>query len=312
MNAAGPRSDVTPSYLRSNGIGLHAAAAGPPDGPLVVLLHGFPEFWYGWRHQIAALAAAGLRILAPDQRGYNLSDKPAGIAAYRLDRLADDVLGLAESLGRARFAVVGHDWGGVVAWRLAGRNPERISRAAVLNAPHPATLRRYARGHPSQALKSWYVGFFQLPFLPELTLRSRDFWVLRRVLRRSSRRGTFTADDFRAYREAWAQPGALGAMLNWYRALRHEVRGPPPARIRVPVRVIWGDRDGFLDPGLAAAGIALCDRGEMFHLPDATHWVQHERADEVNRLLIDFLAPASNDPDQGQPRGSPSIVQPTR
>ena len=290
MSAGGPGADVELLYLPTNGITLHAAAAGPPDGPLVVLLHGFPEFWYGWRHQISALAAAGMRILAPDQRGYNLSDKPAGIAAYTLDRLAEDVLGLADSLGCPRFAVVGHDWGGVVAWHLAGRHPERVSRAAVLNAPHPATLRRYAQGHPSQALKSWYVGFFQMPSLPELALRAGDFWVLRRVLRRSSRGGAFTAEDFRAYREAWAQPGALRAGLNWYRALRQDARQAPPARIQVPVRVIWGDCDAFLERGLAEAGIALCEDGEVCHLPDATHWVQHERPDEVNRLLIDFLA----------------------
>src|SRR5437763_5029876 len=117
----------------SNGISLHAVAAGPADGPLVILLHGFPEFWYGWRRQIAPLAASGLRVAAPDQRGYNLSDKPAGIAAYRLDALADDVLGLADALGCERFAVVGHDWGGVGAWHLAGREPERVSRAAILN-----------------------------------------------------------------------------------------------------------------------------------------------------------------------------------
>jgi len=289
MSVAGPHADVDLVYLRSNGLTLHAAVAGPPEGPLVILLHGFPEFWYGWRRQIAPLAAAGLRILAPDQRGYNLSDKPTGIAAYRLDRLAEDVLGLADSLRRARFAVVGHDWGGVVAWHLAGRNPERVSRAAMLNAPHPATLRRYASRHPRQVLKSWYVGFFQLPSMPELALRAGDYWVLRRVLRRSSRVGAFTADDFRAYRAAWAQPGALGAMLNWYRALRHDAGREASTPIRTPVRVIWGDRDAFLDRGLAEAGLALCERGEIFHLPDATHWVQHERPDEVNRLLINFL-----------------------
>ena len=137
--------------LPTNGIVLHAAMAGAADGKLVVLLHGFPEFCYGWRRQIGPLAQAGLRVAAPDQRGYNLSDKPDGVAAYTLDALADDVLGLANALGRDRFAVVGHDWGGVVAWHLAGRNPERVSRAAILNAPHPATLGRYARRHPRQA-----------------------------------------------------------------------------------------------------------------------------------------------------------------
>ena len=273
----------------AGGIRLHLASAGPADGPLVVLLHGFPEFWYGWRHQIAALTEAGLRVVAPDQRGYNLSDKPAGIAAYRLDALADDVADLAAALGRERFAIVGHDWGGVVAWQVAARFPERVSRAAILNAPHPATLWPYARRHPSQLAKSWYVAFFQLPALPESALRAGGFWVLQRVLRRTSRPGTFSRPDFANYRDAWAQPGAMTATLNWYRALRLAV--PPPAvRIRMPVRVIWGDCDAFLDSGLAEAGAALCDDGEVFHLPGATHWVQHEEAAEVNRLLIQFLA----------------------
>lgn len=286
-------SPMTTENLRlvSNGLEFQAVSAGPMDGPLVILLHGFPEFSYGWRHQIPALAEASFRVIAPDQRGYNGSSKPAGAAAYTLDALADDVLGLADVLGRDHFAVVGHDWGGVVAWHLAARNPERVTRAAILNAPHPATLRRYARAHPSQALKSWYVTFFQLPLLPEVALGATGFWALRRVLSRTSRPGTFTGADFRHYRESWAQPGALTAMLNWYRALhlRPASAGPAPARIRVPVRVIWGDRDAFLDRGLAEAGLMLCDRGEVFHLPEATHWPQHEEPDAVNRLLIEFL-----------------------
>jgi pimeloyl-ACP methyl ester carboxylesterase len=275
--------------LATNGIILHAAIAGLPEGMLVILLHGFPEFWYGWRHQIAPLAASGLRILAPDQRGYNLSDKPARVAAYRLDTLADDVLGLADALRREHFAVVGHDWGGVVAWHLATRNPERISRAAILNAPHPATLWRYARGHPSQLLKSWYVAYFQLPLVPEQSLRAGDFAVLRRTLIHTSREHAFRAADWPIYRDAWRQPGALGAMLGWYRALPRYAGMLPPTRIHVPVRAIWGDRDTFLNRGLADAAIALCDQGEVFHLPDATHWVQHEESGAVNRLLTEFL-----------------------
>ena len=286
MNPA-PTSPST-IYGSPNGMRLHVALAGPADGPLVVLLHGFPEFWYGWRHQIAALAEAGLRVVAPDQRGCNLSDKPSGSAAYRLDTLADDVAGLATALGRKRFAVVGHDWGGVVAWQFAARFPQRVTRAAILNAPHPATLRSYARRHPSQLAKSWYVAFFQLPALPELALRADGFWVLRRVLRRTSRPGTFSGADFAHYREAWAEPGALTASLNWYRALR--LAAAPPA-VRVPVRVIWGDRDAFLDRGLAEAAAALCEDCEVFHLPGATHWVQHEEAPQVNRLLIRVPAP---------------------
>jgi epoxide hydrolase 4 len=276
--------------LRADTIELHAVAAGPPDGRLVVLLHGFPEFWYGWRRQIAPLAAAGLRVLVPDQRGYNLSDKPGGVAAYALDTLADDVLGLADALGRGRFAVVGHDWGGVVAWHLAARNPERVERAAVLNGPHPATVRAFMRAHPSQALRSWYAGFFQAPLLPEWTLGAADFAWLRASLDRTSRPGAFSDEDLRRYRAAWARPGALTAMLNWYRALPGFAGPSPSGRIRVPVRVVWGDRDPFLDRGLVEAGLALCDRGEAFHLPEATHWVQHEEPEQVNRLLVEFLA----------------------
>jgi pimeloyl-ACP methyl ester carboxylesterase len=275
--------------LPANGIVLHTVLAGPAYGPLVILLHGFPEFWYGWRHQIAAFAGAGLRIAAPDQRGYNRSDKPAGSAAYRLDVLADDVLGLADALGCERFAVVGHDWGGVVAWHLAGRNPERVSRAAILNAPHPATLWRYAATHPRQLAKSWYVAYFQLPLLPELSLRAGNFRILERVLRQTSAAGTFGAEDLRAYRQAWRQPGALGAALNWYRALRQPDRTPPPAPIRVKLRVIWGERDAFLESGLADAGLALCEAGEIVRLPGVSHWLQHEAAGEVNRLLLEFL-----------------------
>lgn len=284
-------AEIAFAHLPANGIMLHAALAGPADAPPAILLHGFPEFWYGWRRQIAAFAAAGLRVVAPDQRGYNLSDKPAGIAAYRLDALADDVLGLADALGHQRFAVVGHDWGGVVAWHLAGRNPDRVSRAAILNAPHPAILRDYARRHPGQALKSWYVLYFQLPLLPEASLRAQGFWVLRRVLRRTARPGTFPGPELAPYREAWSRPGALGAMLNWYRALRRDRAAMPPRHIRVPVRVIWGDRDAFLDKGLAEAGAALCDNAAITHLPDAGHWLQHEMPDRVNRLLLDFLEP---------------------
>jgi pimeloyl-ACP methyl ester carboxylesterase len=288
-----PLPDVESVRLRANGLSFHAVVAGPPDGPLVVLLHGFPEFWYGWRHQIGPLAAAGLRVLAPDQRGYNLSDKPLGARAYVLDRLADDVLGLVEALGHQRFAVVGHDWGGAVAWHLAGRNPERVERAAILNAPPSAAMRPYLRSHPSQMAKSWYMAVFQLPALPEALMALGDFAWLRRAIVRSARPGTFTPADIAHYLGAWRRPGALTAMVNWYRSLPLQARLPMPGRITVPVRIIWGDRDPFLETGLVDASLALCDVGEAFHLPDATHWVQHEEPDEVNRLLVEFLAPGA-------------------
>lgn len=282
--------DLETLHLRTNGIRLHAVAAGPQDGPLVILLHGFPEFWWGWRRQIGPLAATGLRVLVPDQRGYNLSDKPAGSGAYRLDLLADDVLGLADALGRKRFAVVGHDWGAILAWHLAARDAARVERAAVLNGPHLPSLRAHLRSHPFQAARSWYAAFFQLPLLPEWSLRALDFAALRRAMLVTSGPGTFAAEDLARYREAWAQPGALTSMLNWYRALPAYATKLRPDRIEVPVQVIWGDRDQFLDRSLAEAGLALCRQGKADHLPMATHWVQHEEAAQVNRLLIGFLA----------------------
>ena len=275
--------------LRANGIGLHALTAGPADGPLVVLLHGFPEFAYGWRRQVGPLAAAGLRVVAPDQRGYGLSDKPDGLAAYTVGTLADDVLGLADALGRERFAVVGHDWGAAVAWHLASRNPGRVERAAVLNAVGVSVGLAYARTSPAQMAKSWYIGFFQAPALPELALSAAGHAWLRSAMTRSSRQGTFGPEDFRRYREAWSRPGALTAMLSWYRALRLYARRLPPERVRVPLRVVWGDRDAFLEPGLVEAGLSWCERGEAFHLPEATHWVQHEEPERVNDLLVEFL-----------------------
>ena len=277
-------------HLTTNGVMLHAVAAGPNDGPLVILLHGFPEFWYGWRRQIEPLAAAGYRVLVPDQRGYNISSKPEDLRAYTLDVLADDVLGLAAAFGRSRFAVVGHDWGGALAWHLAARNADRIERAVIFNGPHLGATRGYALSHPGQMLKSWYIGLFQVPWLPERLLSASDFAWLRQALTRTSQPGAFQADDLERYRNAWAQPGALTAMLNWYRALPLQARSPRAERVEVPVRVIWGDRDPWLEQGVAEASLALCECGEVFHLADATHWVQHDKPAEVNRLMIEFLS----------------------
>lgn len=267
---------------------LHMIEAGPPDGPLVILLHGFPEFSYGWRHQIGPLAEAGFRVLAPDQRGYGLSDKPPAIEDYHIDRLVDDVLRLADEAGHRRFSVVGHDWGGIVAWRLALSHPDRVERLAILNAPHPATLRGHMAAHPGQLLKSWYVGFFQLPGLPECLMRAGGFRMAERALTSTSRPGTFGLEDLARYREAWARPGALTGMLNWYRALRRNPL-PPTGDIRCSTLIVWGDRDAFLDRRLAEEAAALCDDVQLVHLEQASHWVQHEEAETVNRLLADFL-----------------------
>jgi pimeloyl-ACP methyl ester carboxylesterase len=277
-------------YIPTNGINLHVVQTGPESGPLLIFLHGFPEFWYGWRHQIAHFAGAGFRVFVPDQRGYNLSDKPKGVVAYRLDELAADVLGLIEAAGREKAFLVGHDWGAAVAWWLAEHHAERVERMAILNAPHGAVFLRHLRRHPSQWLKSGYMLFFQLPGLPEALARRKNWRLAAEALWRSSRPGTFSPEDLERCREAWSRPGAYTGMVNWYRAL---LRRPPsyPARprITVPTLLIWGARDRFLEKAMARPSIDLCDEGRLILVEEATHWVQHEEAKRVNGWIEGFL-----------------------
>ena len=287
---------MTPDFeqlsIAANGLRFHALAAGPADGPLLVLLHGFPETSHCWNKLMPPLAAAGFRVVAPDQRGIGLSSKPEGIAAYRIDHLAADVVAIIRALGRERAQVVGHDWGGAVTWHLAEHHADVVERVAIIDVPHSGTFTRYLRSHPSQLAKSWYMLFFQLPRLPEALLRANDFKRLANALVRTSRPGAFTPEDLATYRAAWAQPGALTGMLNWYRALR--LGAPAPrgnGRVAIPVRLMWGDRDHALEPAMAQASIAHCDAGEVFHFPDATHWLPREEPERVTALLLGFLRP---------------------
>ena len=276
--------------IRANGINLHVVQDGPSAGQLVILLHGFPEFWYGWRRQIPYLAAAGYRVWAPDQRGYNLSDKPDGIAAYTLDELAADVIGLMDAAGQETAFVVGHDWGAAVAWWVAAKYPERLARMVVINVPHLSVMKAHVRRSLTQMRKSWYVLFFQLPWLPERLARLGNWNAPTRAMRVSSRPGTFTEADLYAYRRAWSQPKAYTSMLNWYRALVQRPLAPPanPA-IAVPTLLIWGAQDKFLGREMAQPSIDLCDDGRLVFIEEATHWVQHEEADQVNELIDTFL-----------------------
>lgn len=267
---------------------LHVAEAGPPAGLPVILLHGFPEFWWGWRRQVGPLAAAGFRVVAPDLRGYNLSDKPAELDSYRLNRLGNDVVALADALGHERVHLAGHDWGGIVAWWVAARHPERVIRLAILNAPHPDAAWPTIRRDPVQLLRSFYVGLFQLPAVPEALLRAHDYAALVRALTATSRPATFSESELDRYRESWSQPGALTAMLNWYRAL---VRRPPEraGRVGAPTLVLWGVRDRALGPTVASESVRFCDEGRMQRFETATHWLQHEEPEAVNAALLAFL-----------------------
>jgi pimeloyl-ACP methyl ester carboxylesterase len=271
-----------------NGVKLHVAEAGPETGPLVILLHGFPEFWYGWRHQIAALTHAGYHVVVPDQRGYNLSDKPVGIANYDVDKLSADVIALGAHYTNLPFRLVGHDWGAVAAWWTATRHPEKLRTLCVLNCPHPAVWRDAMANDPEQRRASFYVRVFALPWLPELLMRGRNFRALVTAIR-GSRKHVSDA-DVEEYRKAWAQPGALTAMINWYRAILRRKFSPVAHRsIMVPVHIIWGAEDIYARPALAEASKALCHRATLTFLPKATHWVAHDEPEHVNAILLDAL-----------------------
>src|SRR5882672_9166962 len=170
------RSNSLETLAFQNGdIELHAVTTGPKDGPVVVLLHGFPEFWYGWRKQIEPLAAAGFHVIVPDQRGYNLSSKPSGVAAYSLTELVSDVIAIADQLDQEKIYLAGHDWGAAVAWSAALLHPQRVAKLVVLNVPHPSVMRKFMKTRLRQVLRSWYMFFFQLPWLPEAFFSAFNF-----------------------------------------------------------------------------------------------------------------------------------------
>ncbi len=277
-----------------NGVRLHYVTAG--QGPLVLLLHGFPEFWYSWAPQIPALAAAGLWVVAPDLRGYNLSDKPNGVRAYRLETLVADVAALVRELGAERAAIVGHDWGGVIAWLLAMREPVVVDRLVVINAPHPVTMVRHI-WRPWQLWKSWYVFVFQVPRLPEAFFRLGRYAVLRRALRREPvRADAFDAAAIRRYVEAIDHPGALTAGMNYYRAIlrRNPLRTARDARpVACPTLVVWGERDRHLSTRLLSGLERWAPNLRIERLPDASHWVQRDAPERLNELLVGFLTDAS-------------------
>ncbi len=277
-------------WLSGAGVRLHAVTAGDPAGTSVVLLHGFPDYWYGWRCQIGPLADAGFHVIAIDQRGYNWSDKPSRIADYATPRLADDVAACLDDLGLARAAVVGHDWGGAVGWSLAGLRPARVSRLVVINCPHPYAMQAALEGSWPQLARSWYIFAAQVPGLPEWLARQTDYHILSRGMQAAARPGTFTAKDFAHYRRAWSRPGAMTAMVNWYRAAARQTTQSSEFRIRVPTLLIWGNRDRFLGRELVPTSAAMCDDVRVEQFPTAGHWPHLEEPAAVNRLILDFLS----------------------
>jgi pimeloyl-ACP methyl ester carboxylesterase len=285
-------TELREGYAEVGDVSLHYVEAG--DGPLIVLLHGFPEFWFGWRLQIAPLAASGFRVVAPDLRGYNLSSRPDGVEAYTADQLADDIVGLVRERGAESALLVGHDWGGTVAWTMAMNHPEVVDRLAILNAAHPRRLQQGLH-HPSQLRKSWYFFFFAIPGLPEEVVHARNWHFFQHFLQDAH--PPYTDEEIERYVEAWSQPGAATGMINYYRASVRQSPKQAEAQLRAisaPTLVIWGEDDQYLGPDLAEPDrddVPNLDRVER--LAGASHWVHHDEAERVNQLLSDFFAPAA-------------------
>jgi epoxide hydrolase 4 len=270
----------------TNSIRMHYVTQG--TGPLIVLLHGFPEFWYSWRHQVPFLAEHGYTVVAPDLRGYNDTDKPR--TGYSVPTLLRDIVGLIKGLGYEKAIIVGHDWGGALAWVFALRYPQMTERLVVLNAPHPQALMRELRT-PQQLRKSWYIFFFQIPWLPEFVLSRQHAAPIGKMLYESAvQKAAFPPEVLSHYRDAMSKPGALRAGLNYYRAIfRNPFSTRASTTISAPTLLIWGDQD-------IALGIALTRGLEQWvpnlriqHLPDSGHWVQQEKPETVNTLLLAFL-----------------------
>jgi pimeloyl-ACP methyl ester carboxylesterase len=308
---------LTHGYADVNGVRLHYAQSG--RGPLILFLHGFPEFWYEWKNQLAEFGRDHTAV-APDMRGYNESSKPVELSAYQIPVLVEDVRALAATLlkssGGSTFTLVAHDWGGVVAWVFAAMHPEMLDKLVIINAPHPTIFARELRDNADQQRASQYMLMFRGP-AAEATLSANDYAILTSmVLGPGLKDGSVTDLDKALYLSAWSQPGALTGGLNYYRAsavgppaaspspanAERPAAGPSPANaersaldgppliVRVPTLVVWGDKDTALLTGNLTGLDQVVPALTVKHIPDGTHWVVREKPNDVNRLIREFLA----------------------
>ena len=273
-------------WIDLDGVRLHYVTQG--SGPLMLMLHGFPDFWYSWRHQIPEFARDH-RVVAVDMRGYNLSDKPPGRSAYSLRYLVGDVKALVDRLGEGRAVLVGHDWGGIVAWMSAYQHPEALRGLVIMNAPHPGLVLRGVAS-PVQWLRSSYIAMFQVPWLPEWLLTRDDGAAMDAVFRGGAvDKSAFSDGDIAAYREAIQRPGAVTAALNYYRNWFQPDAARSLGVLEVPTLLIWGERDAALGKELTYGIERYVPRLTLRYIPECGHWVQHEQPELVNRYMREFL-----------------------
>lgn len=296
----GKKATITHEYADVNGVRLHYAKAGN-GRKLVMFVHGFPEFWYEYKTQLEDFGN-NYTAVAPDMRGYNLSSKPAELEKYEVSYMVEDLRQLAEKLGRKRFVLVAHDWGGAIAWAFAAAHPEYLEKLVIINAPHPGVFQRELTENPEQQKASQYMLMFRSP-QAEALLSANDYAMLvQAVLGEGLKTGVFTEEDKKAYIEAWSRPGALTGGLNYYRAAN---AGPPAANgdkseprfaanlgsltVKVPTLVIWGEKDTALLTSSLDGLDKFVTQLTIKRIPDGTHWVIHEKPSLVNQYIRDFI-----------------------
>ncbi|MDJ0693904.1 alpha/beta hydrolase [Mastigocoleus sp. MO_188.B34] len=274
-------------YITTNNIKLHYVTQG--NGPLMLMLHGFPEYWYSWRHQIPEFAR-DYQVVAIDLRGYNDSDKPKEKSAYVMNEFIQDVKGVIQGLGYEKCVLVAHDWGGIIAWNFVDIYPETVEKLIILNLPHPLKLIRSFRTW-KQLQKSWYIFFFQIPFLPELLLQYANYnWIEQMFAGIALGKSIFTLKDLKAYKQAVAKPGALRAMLNYYRNFFiPQLINKNWDIVAVPTLMIWGEEDKFLGKELTYGTEAYVRDFKIKYIPNCSHWVQQEQPTLVNQYMREFL-----------------------
>ncbi|KAK6484325.1 epoxide hydrolase 4 [Huso huso] len=279
--------------IKESGLRFHYVAAGERGKPLMLFLHGFPEFWFSWRHQLREFKSE-FRVVAVDMRGYGESDVPAGREHYRLDYLVTDVKDIVEYLGYNRCFLVGHDWGGMIAWLFAIHYPEMVNKLIVLNCPHPTVFTDYTLHHPSQLMKSSYFFFFQLPRFPEFMFTINDFKAIKYLFTSQTtgigRKGCrLTSEDMEAYMYVFSQPGALTGPLNYYRNA-FSFLPLKQQEVKSPVLLLWGERDAFLEQEMAEISrLYIKNHFRLNIISGASHWLQQDQPDIVNTLIWTFL-----------------------
>ncbi|TWJ10230.1 alpha/beta fold hydrolase [Altererythrobacter ishigakiensis] len=288
-----PDSGISIKWIEANGLTFEVATAGEGD-KLALCLHGFPELHYSWRHQMPLLAEMGYRVWAPNMRGYGQTTRPPNKKDYRLDNLTADVGALIDASGAKEVTLLAHDWGAIVAWQFAIQQVRPLTRLIIMNVPHPLCARRELKTW-KQLKKSWYMFFFQIPRLPEIRLSRNNAAVIGRLFRETSvNKDRFTREESEPYRKAAAKPGAITAMLNYYRALFQtgDARKIGDGKVHVPTLIVWGEKDIAIDIACLDDTDQYVDDLTVRRFPNASHWVQQDIPDEVNAALEDWLPAA--------------------